>query len=895
VGTQASYVTTTVEYTGVDQITSPIVTTVPPSGDQPGTVIIQTQAPFVTIYQPYSGSGTITDPVTVSSIPPNGGQPGTIIIATPGSQPPITTTPPVPSYTSVYVEYSGTGVITEAVAVTTIQPEGDQPGTIIFNTPAASITSTSAIQASYITVYQPHTGKDSITSSVTITTILPQGDQPGTVIIETPGSEPATTATAILEASYVTVYQPHTGADSITSPVTVTTIPPQGDQPGTVIIETPGSQPATTATAILEASYVTVYQPHTGTGTITEPITVTTISPQGGQPGTVIVETPGSGVPVTSMPEIVASYVTVYQPHTGVDSITEPIAVSTVAPQGTAPGTVYIETPGSGAPVTSAPVPQERYVTVYQPHTGAGSITAPVTITTIQPQGDQPGTVIVETPGSELPATSSPAMISELPFVTVFRPYSGTDQITAPVTITTIQPQGLEPGTVIIETPGTKEAVTLAPTLSYTTIYEPFDGASDMTGEITRTLAPMQSGEAGTVIIKTPAAQSTIKGANPPLTIPAGADDLVTVFRPYTGTPQITAPITVTTISPSGGQPGTVIVETPVSEDVLSTLPSTPSVNAPVTLPAGSDNYVTIFRPYTGTESITAPVTVSTISPADGKPGTVIVETPEPVTQASPTTSLSADVYVTIYRPYTGADPITAPITLTTMPAISGTGTVIIETPVPQTASVIYATIYRPYTGTARITDPITVTTIAPVSGGEGTVIIETPTPEPTTNSQASDSPAITIPSNDENRNVTVIRPYPGPEIITAPITSYIPPATSGQPGTVVIETPGDSPTTGSQSQDQTTSPAAVTIPPSNGSPNITVVRQYPGPDIITAPVTSYEPPTTPGQPGTVIIETPAPIAQTSSDMAGAGTNTTIYTLLPHKQRVEKGPSLSKL
>ncbi|UZP36732.1 hypothetical protein NXS19_004548 [Fusarium pseudograminearum] len=210
-------------------------------------------------------------------------------------------------------------------------------------------------------------------------------------------------------------------------------------------------------------------------------------------------------------------------------------------------------------------------------------------------------------------------------------------------------------------------------------------------------------------------------------------------------------------------------------EDVSSTLPSAPSVNAPVTLPAGSDNYVTIFRPYTGTESITAPVTVSTISPADSKPGTVIVETPEPVTQASPTTSLSADIYITIYRPYTGANPITAPITLTTMPAISGTGAVIIETPVPQTASVIYATIYRPYTGTARITEPITVTTIAPMSGGEGTVIIETPTPEPTTDSQASDSPAITIPSNDENRNVTVIRPYPGPKIITAPITSYIP------------------------------------------------------------------------------------------------------------------------
>ncbi|KAM0226631.1 hypothetical protein ACHAPO_012171, partial [Fusarium lateritium] len=61
-----------------------------------------------------------------------------------------------------------------------------------------------AAQPSYVTVYQPHTGPDRITEPVTITTVAPQGDQPGTVIIETPGSEPAITTSPAAQPSYVT-------------------------------------------------------------------------------------------------------------------------------------------------------------------------------------------------------------------------------------------------------------------------------------------------------------------------------------------------------------------------------------------------------------------------------------------------------------------------------------------------------------------------------------------------------------------------------------------------------------------------------------------------------------------------------------------------------------------
>ncbi|KAL4729219.1 hypothetical protein ACLX1H_003630 [Fusarium chlamydosporum] len=1097
IATPASYITTSIPYTGLDQITAPITTTIPPLGDQPGTVVVQTQVPFATIYRPHTGPDRITAPVTVSTIAPIGDEPGTIIVETPGSEPPVTTTPPAPSYTSVYQEYSGTDVMTEPRAVTTIEPQGDQPGTIIFDTPAIRVASSSAARASYVTVYQPHTGPGTITESVTVTTVPPQGNQPGTVIIETPGSQPAIASAPTPESSYVTVYQPHTGPGSITEPVTVTTIAPQGGEPGTVVIETPGSEPPVTSSPDAEPSYATIYQPHSGSDEITAPVTISTIEPQGGQPGTIIIETPGSKAAVTSGPGVEPSYVTVYRPHSGVDQITAPVTITSIEPQGDQPGTVIIETPGSQPPITSGagpepsiepqgdqpgtvivetpgseapstatpeptPSPQPSYVTIYQPHTGADQITAPVTITTVQPQGDQPGTVIIETPGSQPPVTSGPGLASEPSYATVFRPHTGTDSITAPVTVTTIQPQGDQPGTVIVETPGSDEPVTSLPPRyttiykphsgtgsftgevtrtiaspqgdqpgtvivetpgpeesaryttiyephsgtgkitgevtrtvaspqddqpgtvivetpgadeftrystiyephsgtgrftgevtktvatpqgdqpgtvvietpgteqpagsyntiyephsgtskftgevtktvatpqgdqpgtvvietpgteesagSYTTIYEPHTGTGEFTGEVTRTIASPQGGQPGTVVVETPGPQTGNKGANPPLTIPAGDDSYVTVLRPYTGTPQITAPVTVTTIAPSNGQPGTVIIETPVPE----TAASSDSGSPPVTVPAGDDQYVTIFRPHTGTGAITAPVTVTTISPSGGQPGTVIIETPEPATVASSTTAAPEDVFVTIFRPYTGAEQITGPVTVTTIAPVSGTGTVIIETLAPKTASDVYVTIYRPYTGTEQITAPTTVTTIAPVSG-TGTVIVETPTPEPTVDSQPSTSPAITIPSTDEGRNVTVIRPYPGPGSVTAPVTKYMPPTAAGEPGTVVIETPVEEPTTEAKPQSQATTAPAVTIPPSDGSPNITVVRQYPGPGVITAPVTSYEPPSTPGHPGTVIIETPAPVPNTMSGpvetMSGpAGNNVTFYTLAP--------------
>ncbi|KAJ3532188.1 hypothetical protein NM208_g8553 [Fusarium decemcellulare] len=854
-GPDNSYVTVYRPHTGPDQITAPVtVTTIEPSDGQPGTIIIETPGPqtteattpvtvapspgssyvtvyrphegpdriteaitvttieptnvtlspgpeetYVTVYRPHTGVDVITAPVTITTIAPSDGQPGTVIIETPApespDQNPTVTLPPGPedSYVTVFRPHTGSDVITAPITVTTIPPSGDAPGTVIIETPVqpeptsslddgAPLTTSSGPTDSYITVYRPYSGVDIITSPVTVTTIPPANGQPGTVIIETPSEQTAEATTT--PDTYVTVYRPHVGTDSITAPVTVTTISPSGGQPGTVIIETPDQQaPPSTTSSGPDASYITVFRPHTGTDIITAPVTITTIEPSGDQPGTVIIETPGTQAPpITTTPEAVESWITIFRAHTGTDLITAPVTVTTIFPSDGQPGTIIIETPDAQAPPsTTSAGPEATYITVFRPYSGTERITAPVTVTTIEPSGDQPGTVIIETPGTQAPpvTTAGPAPS----YITIYRPYTGTGQITGDVTVTTISPSGDEPGTVIIETPGPQAppVTTTGPiaTPSYITIYRPHTGTDEITSDITVTTIPPSGDEPGTVIIETPGPQA------PPITTagPVATPSYITIYRPYTGTDEITSDVTVTTISPSGDEPGTVIIETPG--------PRAPPVAT--TGPAPIPSYITIYRPYTGTDEITSDITVTTISPQGDEPGTIIIETPGP--RAPPvTTTGPAPVpsYITIYRPYTGTYEITSDVTVTTIsPQGDEPGTVIIETPGPRSPPVTtsgpapvpsYITIYRPYTGLDQITSFVTVTTIEPTDDQPGTVIIETPVP--VVNTKFAGTTA--APSY-----VTIYRPYTGVDDITSFVTVTTIEPTGDEPGTVIIETPG--------------------------------------------------------------------------------------------------------
>lgn len=635
----------------------------PGSGSGPG-VVQSVDAEFITETYPYTGSIPIDGPITVAVIPRIGLAPGIIIIATPTAGPGgpdgpppgpppdgppglpphgprptgppgpetiiipssgtfpgttiVRTRPPPPPFSTSFVPYLGTSVLTAPRTILTVPPRGTTPGYIVVQTPARYVT----------TVAGEYTGTEIITGPTAVSTVMPSGTVPGTIIVQTARNNDVDP-----NGVYVTsVAGPYTGPGIITAPTTLAVIQPSGTAPGTIIIQTPGT-------------YVTTTVPYSGPGNIVG-VQTSTVPPSGTVAGTVVVAIPRRYARVT------------LGAYDGPGVITAPITVSVVQPTGTSPGTIYIETP---APT----VGPGGYVTQNQVYTGTGVITGRVTIATIPPSGTVPGTYIVEVPAS---------------YVTITQAYGG-----ATPTTRTIPPSGTRPGTVVIQTPA-----------RFVTTTRPYTGASPITAPVTSTIQPIGNNP-GTIIVQTPVFTTVTTGYSAPV----GAGQ-------------------TTTVPASGNVPGTVIVQT-------GTLPGT---------------YVTVTQPYTGASPILSPVT-EVIPPSGGNPGTVIVETP---------------VFTTVTSRYTGAAPITG-VTTETVPASGNVpGTVIVETPQ-------FTSSTRFYTGPGNINGPQTTT--VPASGTvQGTVIVEIPA-----------------------TTVSTTQPYTGPGTLTGPSTSTIP-ASGTQPATVVVFTP---------------------------------------------------------------------------------------------------------
>ncbi|KXS93566.1 hypothetical protein AC578_12 [Pseudocercospora eumusae] len=110
-------------------------TTIPPSGTQPGTVIIVEPTPerYVTITTTAPYDRTLTAPYTATTIEPSGTAPGTVIVVD----------PPRGRYVTRTVPYTGTTPITGPVTVTTIFPSGTLPGTYDVAIPFVSSSSSS--------------------------------------------------------------------------------------------------------------------------------------------------------------------------------------------------------------------------------------------------------------------------------------------------------------------------------------------------------------------------------------------------------------------------------------------------------------------------------------------------------------------------------------------------------------------------------------------------------------------------------------------------------------------------------------------------------------------------------------------------------------------------------
>ncbi|TPX11809.1 uncharacterized protein E0L32_007546 [Thyridium curvatum] len=406
----------------------------------------------------------------------------------------------------------------------------------------------------YVTVTTPG-------DKATTYTIPPSGTVPGTVIIETPSPTPS--------PGWTTITTP--------GPVATThTIPPSGTNPGTVIIETPTSSPEPTSPEPT-SSKPSSPEPTTSESTSMEPTSTDPASSEPLESPTTTAPTSTPRLPITSLPTF-SNTSSPPAPESWTTYTTEgPTPTThTIPPEGTTPGTVIIETP-----------PAESWTT----YTTEGP--TPTTITK-PPEGTNPGTVIIETPppgswvtltrpGPDFLTTTEVTPVGTTPGTVVVETPSWTTYTTEGPTPTThsIPPEETNPGTVIIETPPPESWVTVTrpgPEFLTTTEATPI-GTTPGTVVIetpswttyttegptpTTKTVPPEGTNPGTVIIETPPPETSPAETSPSESSPAETSTAETSPAESWTTYTTEGPTPTTeTISPSGTNPGTVIIETP--------------------------------------------------------------------------------------------------------------------------------------------------------------------------------------------------------------------------------------------------------------------------------------------------------------------------------------------
>lgn len=185
----------------------------------------------------------------------------------------------------------------------------------------------------------------------------------------------------------------------------------------------------------------------------------------------------------------------------------------------------------------------------------------------------------------------------------------------------------------------------------------------------------------------------------------------------YTGTASGDAPFSTTIpASPGGSGHGTVLVFTPMLESLV-----------PVQ---------TLTVAYTGLSAITTP-SITTYTPADGGPPTVLVQTPNDFPEGP-----SAADQVTVTRQYIGNNPADEPITVTVPGQNFEPDTVIVSIPVPSSAQ------FTTTTRTGDVSVAATVTSFPSVAGDTGLVVVTVPK---VTNDQALFRTITRTKQGDEN------------------------------------------------------------------------------------------------------------------------------------------------
>ncbi|KAF5708783.1 hypothetical protein FGLOB1_6242 [Fusarium globosum] len=862
-------------------VTAPITVTVPGVSGGPDTVYIEVPTES-------AGTGAVREvtitrggPVTAATtvtIPGGAGEPDTVYIETPsesaggGSETPVTGA-------VQEVTITRGGPVTAAITVT-IPGASGQPDTIIIETPTESSSEASGTNGSQGEVTITRGGP--VTAATTITVPGLSGE-PDTVIIETPTGTFETPNNALAN---VTVYSG--GPVSVTR--TIYFPPAASSEAGTIVIETPdGSSPTETARG---PGNVTIYTGVAGTATRTVFIPATA----SGEPGTVLIETPtgssggerttGSLVAITTGPLTTSERrpnTTIFSGGSGSSTRTIYFPPASDDPDGL--GTIVIETPTSGSEEED-PEESNSAISTGGPANITRIVGGPASVTTtiyIPPTASgEPGVVIIETPtlGPEDETTTSErAAITAFPVgrqnVTLYS--GGPGSVVTTIYYPPASSDLDEPGTVVIQTPtaGPEEET---PSTSASEAVTPIQNITRIVGgpaSVTTTIyiPPTASGEPGFVIIETPTASPEAKETS------SASITATSSNEEATGIPNVTryiggpASITTTyTIPPaSSGDPGTVIIQTP------STSPSEREASASETEIPNVTGYIG------GPASVAATYTIPPASP--GEPGTVVIQTPtaspEEITTSSPSAEVPTEV-PNVTR-YVGG-PASVTTTYTLPPASSGEpGTVVIQTPsaspaAETTSSEAITSVESPsaiQNVTRFVGGPASVTTtiyIPPAASGEpGTVLIQTPSSAPEETSSSATTSTTRPPTVAQN--TTIFSGRAG----STTRTIYIPPASDGEPGTVLIETPTASPAASTTPISGAPAGIPTTSTPIVAGTNVTIFRA--APPTATAERTLYDPPTAAGEPGTVIIETMV-VSSTSGSAAPLSMEGPVITTL---------------
>ncbi|ENH70683.1 hypothetical protein FOC1_g10004980 [Fusarium oxysporum f. sp. cubense race 1] len=855
-------------------VTAATTLTIPGASGQPDTVVVETPTESGSESSETDGGQEVTvtrgGPVTAATtitLPGVSGGPDTVIIETP------TESAIEPSETDDLQEevtITQGGPVTVATTITVPGLSGE-PDTVIIETPTGAFETPNNALAN-VTVYSGGP------VSVTRTIYFPPGTsgQAGTIVIETPdGSSPTETARG---PGNVTVYTGVAGTATRTVFIPATA----SGEPGTVLIETP-TGPLTTSEG---RPNTTIFSGGSGSSIRTVYFPPASDDPDG--PGTVVIETPTSGSEEEDT-EATSSIISTGGPANITRIVGGPASATTtiyIPPTASGePGVVIIETPTSGPQdETTASEVGRQNVTLYSG--GPGTVVTTIYYPPASSDPDEPGTVVIQTPtagpGEETPSTSASEAATPIQNITriVGGPASVTTTIYIPPTASG------EPGVVIIETPtsGPDDEETSSASITATSSNEEATGIPNVTryvggpASITTTIyiPPASSGEPGTVLIQTPSATPDETTTSTPLA--ESPSDVPNVTRYIDGP----ASVTTTYIIPpaSSGEPGTVVIQTP------SASPGESEASASAT------DIPNVTRYIGGPASVTTTYTIPPASP--GEPGTVVIQTPTASPEESATSSSSAEAPTEIpnVTRYVGG-PASVTTTYTLPPASSGEpGTVIIQTPsaspaAETTSSREAVTSVESPSAIQNVTrfvgGPASVTTtiyIPPAASGEpGTVLIQTPSsaPEETSSSAAASTtrpPAVA-------QNTTIFGGGAG----STTRTIYIPPASEGEPGTVLIETPTDSPAASTTPISGAPAGIPTTSTPIVAGTNITIFRA--APPTATAGRTLYDPPTAAGEPGTVIIETmvvsstsgsAAPLTASSTSSAAPAPVTTSST-----------------